>query len=93
VALGRAFAPELCGALADGFDALASDVAASKPMSEANEHLRKVFQDKRQAAFAAKAAPAFAAIVPAGTEPADDAHRTAYVSLCRDFGRGLRKAR
>lgn len=90
VVLGRQFVPQLAAALADGFEALARDVAAGKPVAEADEHLRQVFQASRQAAFAVHAAPAFAQLVPEGGEPKGDEGRAAYAALARDFARGLR---
>lgn len=93
VKLGRAFVPSLAGALADGFEALGAGVAAKKPVGDSDNDLRTAFESSRQKAFAATSAPAFAALVPEGAEPADDATRARYVQLCKDFAAGLRQAK
>lgn len=93
VALGRAFAPVLAASLADGFDALDAKLGAGSTVADADKALKTTFLESRQKAFAASAAPAFAAIVPDGTEPKDAATIAAYRQLARDFAKGLRGAK
>jgi hypothetical protein len=91
--LGRDFAPQVAKALADGFEAFAADVEAKKTMVAADGDLKAVFNRNNNKAFNTAVAPAFAALVPAGTEPKDDETRTAIVRLARDFAKGLRGGR
>jgi hypothetical protein len=88
--LGKAFGPQLAGALADGFETAATMIAAGTSVKDADEALKVKFQASRNAAFAANVGPTFAAIVPEGAEPTDAATRAAFVKIHRDFAKGLR---
>jgi hypothetical protein len=89
--LGKSFAPRLASALAEGFDAEAAALEAGKTVGEADLALKAAFHDARVKAFSDHVSPAFAAIVPPGSEPSDVATRKAFAKLHRDFARGLRR--
>jgi len=93
VALGRAFVPVLASSLADGFEKAADLLEQGKTVQEANETLKATFLSAREKAFQEKASPAFAAIVPANSEPKDENAKKSYITLFRDFASGLRKAK
>ncbi|WP_422928538.1 hypothetical protein [Singulisphaera sp. PoT] len=90
---GRDFVPILGESLAQGFDALADKIDSGAKVEDADAALKRAFDAARAKAFADKASPGFAAIVPSGTEPKDDAARKAYSAYSRDFAKGLRGAR
>lgn len=90
VRLGRDFRAPLNNSMAEGWEALASDLEAKKSISDADAHLKQVFHDSRNKVFLEKCASEFSAILPEGKDFADDLSRARYIKLSRDFAHGLR---
>lgn len=88
--LGRAYAPTLAPALAEGWLAAADAIEAGKSVGEAQEALQSAFKAARVRAFSARVVPEFARVLPEGAEPEDAAARARVARLWRDFARGLR---
>lgn len=82
---------DVCGAEADGFDAAANIIATGGTVDDALAALQQTAVTERQAAFLAKYSPAFAALVPNGTQPKDATSRAAYAQMFHDFATGLRR--
>lgn len=91
--LGRAYAPEVISTLSDAWNAAADTLAQGKTVAEAQATLQQTWQAGRAKAFAATVAPAFAAALPEGAEPKDDAQRARVAALWRAFARGLKGGR
>jgi hypothetical protein len=93
VTLGKTFAPKLAAALADGFEAAATMIAAGTSVTDADNSLKTKFAAARNEAFKASVAPEFSKILPEGQEPKDPATREAFAKIHRDFASGLRGAK
>jgi hypothetical protein len=92
VALGKAYAPGVLSASADGWEAAAAALAAGQSVNECQKVLYSVRAQSLQKSFA-PFAPKLSAVLPEGTEPRDDAHRAQVVAFWRAIARGLRGGR
>lgn len=90
-ALGRAYAPVLADSLGDGWLAAAEALERGKTVPEAQADLQSAWRAARVRTFSAEVAPAFAAVLPEGSEPTDPAKRAEVVKLWRDFASGLKR--
>lgn len=91
--LGRAYAPTLAPALADGWDAAAAAIEGGKSVADAQESLQATFKAGRIKQFAEKVAPDFASVLAEGSEPKDAPARAEVAKLWRSFAKGLRGGR
>jgi hypothetical protein len=90
VALGRSYAPVLASTYGDGWTAAADSLEKGGTVGDAQKALQDTWRDARERAFAARAVPAFARVLPEGAEPSTPEKRAEVVKLWRDFARGLK---
>jgi hypothetical protein len=91
VALGRAYVPVLATGYADAWLAAARALEEGKSVAEAQATLQETWKDARIKSFRSAVAPAFARVLPEGTEPADAAKRARVAALWRAFAKGLKR--
>ena len=89
--MGRAYAPTLASALSEGWTAAAEAVESGRSVAEAQDAMQAAFKAARVRSFSATVAPAFARVLPEGSEPKDDVQRAEVARLWRDFATGLKK--
>jgi hypothetical protein len=89
VKAGQQLRAQLPGTLADGFDAMETDIRAGKSIADADQHLKTVFHDRRVEAFKATIYPVLSAVVPEGGEVTPET-REPYAQKCHAIAIGLR---
>ncbi len=90
VALGKEYAPMLAAAYAQGWEAAAIAIESGKTVSEAQQSLQASWRESLNTSFRTTVEPGFGVVLPAGTEPTDQAKRKQVADLWRAFARGLR---
>lgn len=93
VALGRSFAPILGSTYGDAWLAAAQALEQGKTVQECQKILQAQWQDSRSREFTKYVTPAFASLLPEGSEPSDAAKRAQVIAFWRDFGQGLKSSR
>ncbi len=90
VAVGKAYRAPLAQSYAASWDAAAQVVESGGKVADAQAALQTAWLKGRTDSFNARVAPALAAVLPEGQEPADAGQRSRAVASWRSFARGLR---